>query len=592
MDYLNNTSLTSLFHPFPASRLTSGSTVWVAPDFEAAGAGAGLDDAGRMALFRDMFSYMIPGAICFDQLQFDANDTISMQAERYGGIGVGNNGGGVRCGNVGRYQIKGVGQNPLAGGTSNLLHTYGGLSAVDALYETIYANVLQNVLPLGVARIHGVILTGPTAAFNIGRAEERAWGALMVRDTALRPAHFLRAASYTPPDALAHPMYSDVGRVRMVNRGLLQTCGSVNAVIQFLGGFLMRSANQFAFARVARIMHASVSPSNMCYDGRWIDLTLTQFVPSDQNTAGFTPAIPSFYEESTAPLAVLRQSIDTFNKYNGTTLQFAPLANYYLKQLNSSLRHHMGYLFALPVSALPPELQQNQLEYVKDDVLALLSSGQVLRNAWPLWLDPGDPMLGFLESSFLAVAEPAAAGAHMAGPGGARVRDGAAFGAALAMLFDAAHAADTSGCDRQSFVLAAFLAAFKRAALPEYFYHGRLEYLSIRPAIASGDPARMAAVISDSIAIGDWAFEPPGTAVTLYRSARHALTYDVAGARFTHQCAIHGVTRSFAGARELLGFVRDCERGAFVQHDFDFSWHLQRMLGTAATIEQLTKDLA
>ena len=589
MNYTTDARLTSLLHPFPASRLLGGQTLWVAPDFELQGAGT--DQAERHRLFAAMFSYMIPGAVCFDELQFDSSDSITMQAERYGGVGIGYNGGGVRCGNVGQYQIKGIGQNPLAGDTDNLLHTYGGLSAVDAIYETIYANVLQKVLPVGVARIHGVILTGPSAAFNIGRAEERSWGALMVRDTALRPAHFLRAGTFVPSDILARAMYSDTGRVRMVNRGLLQTCGSVNAVIQFLGNFLMRCANQFAFARVARIMHASVSPSNMCFDGRWIDLTLTQFLPSDQNTAGFFPTIASFFEESTAPLIFLRENIDTFNKYNGTNLQFAALANYYLKQLNACFKFHLGYLFALPVPQLAQELLDNQLEYVKDDVLAILSAGKVVRNAWPLGLDADDPVLGFIERSFMAVAEPPAAGAHMARAGAARVRDGAAFGAALVTLFDAAHAADTSGCSRRSFVLAAFLAAFKRAAVPEYFYHGRLEYLSIRPAVDSADPARMAAVISDSIDIGDWAFEAAGAAVTLYRSRECVLAFDRASGHFTHSVA-QGASRRFAHARELLGFVEAGAGGVLVQHGFDFSVYLQRMLRTAIAIEQIKGDRA
>ncbi|MRV74358.1 hypothetical protein GJ700_21865 [Duganella sp. FT92W] len=563
----------------------------MAPDFESEGSGAGMDEAGRHALFGNMFSYMIPGGMCFDELQFDSSDTVTMQAERYGGVGIGYNGGGVRCGNVGKYQIKGIGQNPLVGDTGNLAHSYGGLSAVDALFETIYANVLQKILPVGVARVHGVILTGPRAAFNIGRAEERSWGALMVRDTVLRPAHFLRASTYAPPGAMARTMYSDVGRVRMVNRGLLQTCGSVNAVIQFLGNFMMRCANQLAFARVARIMHASISPSNMCFDGRWVDLTLTQFLPSDQNTAGFFPNIPSFFEENTAPLLFLRENIDTFNKYNGTNLQFAALANYYFKQLNACFRFHMGYLFALPVSQLAPDLQENQLEYVKDDVSAILSTGKTVRNAWPLVLDMDDPVLGFIERSFMAVAEPAAAGAHMAHEGAARVRDGAAFGTALATLFDAAYAADTSGGSRRSFVLAAFLTAFKRAALPEYFYHGRLEYHTIRPAIASGDPAHMAAVISDSIAIGDWAFEAADTVVTLYRSPQSTLAFERASGYFIHHSLVQGGSRRFASARELLCFVQDSQRSVFVQHEFDFTVYLQRMLRTAVAIEQINGDL-
>lgn len=588
MDYLNDARLASLFHPFPASRLTNGQVMWVAPDFEADGAAAGMDEEARKALFGDMFSYMIPGGICFDELRFDTSDTITMQAERYGGMGIGDNGGGVRCGNVGKYQIKGIGQNPLAGSKRNLLHSYGGLSAVDALYETIYANVLQKIMPVGVARIHGVILTSSHAAYNIGPTEDLAWGALMVRDTALRPAHFLRAPSFKPSDAVAPTLFSDVGRARMVNRGLLNGCGNITALIQFLGNFLMRCANQFAFARVARIMHGSVSPSNMCFDGRWVDLTLTQFLPSDQNNAGFFTTTASFYEECTAPLVFLRENIDTLNKYNGTNLQFPALANYYMKQLASCFRFHMGYLFALPVASLAPELVEKQLEYVKDDVMALLSAGKVVRNAFPLALDRGDPMLGLLEAAFLAAAEPARAGAHLAA---APLRDGAAFGTALAALFDAAHAADSGGASRGNFVLAAFLCAFKRAALPEYFYHGRLEYMTIRPAIATGNAARMAAVIADSIDVGDWAFAAPGAAVTLYRSPQCRLEYETASGRFVHHSAAHGGSRWFAGARELLGFVRDSGPGVFVRHDYDFGPYLQRMLATAAAIEHINGGL-
>src|SRR5512138_1227895 len=69
----------------------------------------------RHELFSEQFSYVVPNAKCFDALSFSNSESRHMTAERYGGLGVGENGGAGRCGNFGAYQVKGVGPTPLVG---------------------------------------------------------------------------------------------------------------------------------------------------------------------------------------------------------------------------------------------------------------------------------------------------------------------------------------------------------------------------------------------------------------------------------------------------------------------------------------------
>ena len=237
---------------------------------------------------------MIPGSECFDSVEFDRQDSKLFQAERYGGIGTGMNGGGARCGNHNGLQIKGLGKNCLAGKHTDHLHSYGGLSLISAVVEVIYTNLLSGLMPLGAAQIYGVIVTGEKTSYYYSyKTDEtlKSWGALLVRGLYLRPAHFVRAGGYCSNENMEIP--SDKFRTKRAHRKLKQLIGEDKAVIQFFGHYLANLANQFAFARMARISHGAVAPGNIALNGCWLDLELASFIKSGENGGGLLSSFQS-----------------------------------------------------------------------------------------------------------------------------------------------------------------------------------------------------------------------------------------------------------------------------------------------------------
>lgn len=63
-------------------------------------------------------------------------------AERYGGVGVGRNGGGARCAIEGSISIKGNGPNPLVDKGSPPGYSHGGMSTAECLQEAAWSTVL------------------------------------------------------------------------------------------------------------------------------------------------------------------------------------------------------------------------------------------------------------------------------------------------------------------------------------------------------------------------------------------------------------------------------------------------------------------
>jgi hypothetical protein len=112
-------------------------------------------DYDSINYFSELFSYST-GTELFQCDNLSTNSSNTFYAERYGGIGIGTNGGGARCGYYKSYQIKGVGRTPLVGKDCETWHSYGGLSLFDAIYEAIYSKILNNVLPKGAVNTCGV----------------------------------------------------------------------------------------------------------------------------------------------------------------------------------------------------------------------------------------------------------------------------------------------------------------------------------------------------------------------------------------------------------------------------------------------------
>ena len=218
-----------------------------------------------------------------------ANRSTRVVAERYGGAGLGPNGGGVRCANIDGVQIKGIGANLLAGCTTDRWHRHGALSTQDAVRELIWGEILHHALPYGAARGLALASTGTRYAVEIGAGKAPGWAprALLARECVLRPAHFMRSIFYEPSEAARH-LASDTLRTReawaaahdCLLVALDAACWTRTRPMEpDLGDCWLevwrRAAAQLAAARTKRFMHGSLTPSNFSVDGRWLDFGTT-----------------------------------------------------------------------------------------------------------------------------------------------------------------------------------------------------------------------------------------------------------------------------------------------------------------------------
>ncbi len=239
--------------------------------------------------------------------------TRTLFAERYGGEGVGFHGGGVRVGSDGELQIKGLGQNPLAGEGSLLDYSHGGLSIFEGIQEAIWSEVFDRALPFGAVRCPAVLSTGSPCWWVIDRWGDALRGrygddvylprGLLVREAAIRPAHFERAMLHRPPAHVAATLPSDVERVRSAIRALPDVlpvphgAEGLSPAERLRAGTLemaRRFAEQGAAAKSKRLIHGNISPSNICLDGRWIDFGSVTALPGWGNVGGYGP----FWDDS------------------------------------------------------------------------------------------------------------------------------------------------------------------------------------------------------------------------------------------------------------------------------------------------------
>ncbi|MFC5359251.1 hypothetical protein [Azospirillum himalayense] len=214
-------------------------------------------------------------------------------AERYGGKGIAENGGGARCGYDGAVQIKGIGPNPLVGEGVGAAHSDGAMSVRDGLYEALWSEIMETVLPFGCVGIIGVLGTGLDCVDHI--SGERRRRGLLIRQPCIRPAHFQRALTFRPCGSFADMTGTDAIRVRTAISKLATRLPRPEGVtdaawrdLSFSGAcrvgleeLARRLAIQMAVCQ-SRFLKSGTSPSNVSMDGRLLDFTsLTSVHPSD-----------------------------------------------------------------------------------------------------------------------------------------------------------------------------------------------------------------------------------------------------------------------------------------------------------------------
>ncbi|MEO3690020.1 hypothetical protein [Roseateles paludis] len=229
------------------------------------------------------FAYCEPVAREIGHLKHDG-DALAL-ADRYGGRGVGRNGGSGRCGVVGDIQIKGLGRTPLAAMSAPFWHSFGGSSLQDCLREVYFTRFAEAALPHGVTKVFAAIATEtfiPAYPGSAGSAEIVP-RCILLREFDIRFAHLMPARHFLSPDlaegdALRTISMREWAREHLQlsrNEWPLITTASTRA----LDALLKKQAEQIARAISKRFVHGGVGPSNVCLSGRWLDFSASHILP-------------------------------------------------------------------------------------------------------------------------------------------------------------------------------------------------------------------------------------------------------------------------------------------------------------------------
>jgi hypothetical protein len=266
----------------------------------------------------DEFAWHVP--LDKSHLTSDAR-TKTFYAECYGGYGIHHNGGGARCGWTGNWLVKGIGINLLAGYSDEdaaQFRNNGRASLSEILVEAIWGEVLDDALPYGAVRMTAVIRTGESL-----EGCTHPTGATGIREFVWRPASFMRAPWFhkRPENRVLIP--SDTARVKEAIARLprilpmpaahseeeLAGMRPLERLKIGLGEMVRRFAEQMAAAKAKRLSHGTLTPSNVCLDGRWNDLNSISALPS----YGYRRNMVPFWEDQLS----LNRSIELLCFYIG-----------------------------------------------------------------------------------------------------------------------------------------------------------------------------------------------------------------------------------------------------------------------------------
>jgi hypothetical protein len=586
MSALKNNNLPSnALVDFPVQRILSSTTPWVSSEFKKTCTNEITDEETKI-LFSNLFSFVIPDNALMANLELDPSETKTYQAERYGGVGVGDNGGGARVGNTEGFQIKGIGKNPLAG-SAKVWHTYGSLNAIEAIYEAVYTHIVNTISPIGAAKIYGIIFTGPESAYyeyiEETHAHKKGWGALLVREACRRPAHFLRSPSYSPPKNSNLRVVPDVVRVRTINKEFLAECGNGNGYIKYVGKFLQNCADQFAFSRIARLAHSTLSNSNISIDGRWLDLAGTTFVRGGENSG----ILGSFYSEPEILLPILSEMMETFAKYNRLNFNIAPLVNYYMEQYTAYLGYHLSYLFALSYSHLSEDVKLTAYQTIVTQSNIVIGSAKTITAGFPSKADPNDPVVVLIEGLFLSLGNNTLATQKMTFLKQINGFDAELSKNAFSMVMrDVYQNANALG-PFLNFAVCAAITSMRRTLVSEYFFKNRFD-AHTRLMLDANDTDQFSNLIETSTDICDWAFPATDDQRWLYRDKHKSIFYN--GQDATYYFVDKNNKAASKNAHELLDAISTSPTGYFIINGFDFKPYLARTLSLLTVLENGIHD--
>jgi hypothetical protein len=217
-------------------------------------------------------------------------DSVSGVADRYGGTGIGYNGGSGRAAIINGYLVKGIGRTPLVSALTDEAHASGGAYLEECIREAIFSELVAAEFPGGAVPILAIIDTGEVQLWNTDTGPIPERRCLLIRPVFLRPAHFERAPGYIS----AHPKegHRDSLRVRHVFNTALHLWGR-EALQASYKTFWLTWAEQLAYAFIHRLPHGGDSTSNIALDGKLLDFGAMTAIPSWARVSTIMGSLPS-----------------------------------------------------------------------------------------------------------------------------------------------------------------------------------------------------------------------------------------------------------------------------------------------------------
>jgi len=198
-------------------------------------------------------------------------------ADRYGGEGIGRNGGSGRAVFLNGYHVKGIGRTPLVSNLTDLNHGSGGAYLEECVREAIFSEIVDAEFPFGAIPVIAIIDTGEYQIWNTKDGPKPERKCLLVRPGFVRPAHFERAVGFITEDPCEG--LKDVHRVRQTFISSKCLFGEEVLVTGFKAVWT-RWAGQLAYGLVHRLAHGGNTTSNVSFDGKLLDFGATTSVPT------------------------------------------------------------------------------------------------------------------------------------------------------------------------------------------------------------------------------------------------------------------------------------------------------------------------
>jgi hypothetical protein len=232
-----------------------------------------IDPANRSRVcdwFLREYAFAIPGPR--DPPEAFLPSTKFFYADRYGGAGIGGNGGSGRTAFSGSFQVKGIGATPLVGPGSDAFHSHGCLTLEEGAREIILSEVAGAEFPYGALPAVMMITTDIRLYWTDDTGGEQR--VLLIRPCVVRAGHMEPALFFIPKPFNKQHHLDDVERVRCVVRKFTgrELVGRPPFFeVSDLRGFAARIGTQMAFAHVHRLFHGPYASSNVGINGELID---------------------------------------------------------------------------------------------------------------------------------------------------------------------------------------------------------------------------------------------------------------------------------------------------------------------------------